>query len=42
MVTNINDYIVASRATKYICGNKSVLTSYTTVKEGEEQVFMGD
>ena len=42
MVTNIKDCIVGSRATRYICGSKSVFTSYTTVKEGEEQVFMGD
>ena len=29
-------------ATRHIRGNKSAFTSYTTVKEGEEQVFMGD
>ena len=29
-------------ATRHIHGNRSAITSYTTVKEGEEQVFMGD
>ena len=34
--------MVDSRATKHICGNRSAFTSYTTVNEGEEQVFMSD
>lgn len=34
--------MVDSRATRHICGNRSAFTSYTTVKEGNEQVFMGD
>ena len=34
--------MVDSRATRHICGNKSAFTSYTTLKEGDEQVFMGD
>ena len=42
MVTNMKDWIVDSRATRHICGNRSAFTSYTMVKEGEEQVFMGD
>ena len=42
MVTSVKDWVVDSRATKHICGNKSALTSYTTVKEGEQQVFIGD
>ena len=42
MVTNMKDWIVDSGATRHICGNRSAFTSYTTVKEGEEQVFMGD
>ncbi|KAL6314935.1 hypothetical protein AAG906_029154 [Vitis piasezkii] len=42
MVTNMKDWVVHSRATRHICGNKSAFTSYTTVKEGEEQVFLGD
>ena len=42
MVTNMNNWIVDSRATRHICGNKSAFTSYTMVKEGEEQVFMDD
>ena len=42
MVTNMKDWVVDSRATRHICGNRSAFTSYTTVKEGDEQVFMGD
>ena len=42
MVTNMKDWVVESRATKHICGNRSAFTSYTTVKEGKEQVFIGD
>ncbi|RVX03578.1 36.4 kDa proline-rich protein [Vitis vinifera] len=40
MVANMKDWVVDSRATKHICGNRSAFTSYTTVNEGEEQVFM--
>ena len=29
-------------ATRHIYGNRSAFTSYTTVKEGEKQVFLGD
>ena len=42
MVTNMKDWIVDSGATRHICGNISAFTSYTTVKEGKEQVFMGN
>ena len=41
-VTNMKDWIVDSRATRHICGYRSAFISYTMVKEGEEQVFMGD
>ena len=34
--------MVDSGATRHIYGNRSAFTSYTTVKEGEKQVFMGD
>ena len=42
MVTNMKDYIVDFRATGHICGNITAITSSTTMKKGEEQVFMGD
>ena len=42
MVTNIKDWVVDSRVTRHICGNRSAFTSYTTIKEGNEQVFLGD
>ena len=34
--------MVDSTATRHIYGNRSAFISYTTVKEGEEQVFMSD
>ncbi|KAL6311717.1 hypothetical protein AAG906_024606 [Vitis piasezkii] len=39
MVTNIEDWVVDFGATKHICGNRSASTSYTTIKEGDEQVY---
>ena len=42
MVTSVKDWVVDSRATKYICSNRSAFTSYTMVNKGDEQVFMGD
>ena len=42
MVTNMKDWVVNFGATRHICGNRSAFTSYTTLKEEEEQVFMGD
>ena len=42
MVTIMKDWVVSFGATRHICGNKSAFTSYTTLNEGEEQVFMGD
>ncbi|RVW83859.1 Retrovirus-related Pol polyprotein from transposon TNT 1-94 [Vitis vinifera] len=41
-VTNMKDWVVDSRVTRHICGNKSAFTSYNHIKEGEEQVFIGD
>lgn len=41
MVTNMKEWVVDSRATRHICGNRSAFTSYTIVKEGEKQVFVG-
>ena len=32
MVTNIINWIVDSRATRHICGNRNAFTSYTMVK----------
>ena len=42
MVTNMKNWVVDSKATIHIYGNRSAFTSYTIVKEGDEQVFMGD
>ena len=42
MVPNMKDWIVDYGATRHIYGNISAFTSYTMVKEGEEQVFMGN
>ena len=42
LVTNMKDWVVEFGATKHIYGNKSPFASYTTIKKGDEQVFMGD
>ena len=42
MVTDMKDWVVDSRATRHIYGNKSGFTSYINVKKGEEQVSMGN
>ena len=42
LVTNIKDWVVDSRATRHIYDTKSAFASYTTIKEGEKQMFMGD
>ena len=42
MVTNIEDWVVDFGATRHIYENRSASTSYTTIKEGDEQVFLGD
>ena len=34
--------MVDSGATRHICANKNVFTSYTSVGDGEEQVYLGD
>jgi len=34
--------VVDSGATRHICANKNVFTSYTSVGDGEEQVYLGD
>jgi len=42
LVTNVNKWVVDSGATKHICTKKNVFTSYTSVGDGEEQVYLGD
>ena len=42
MVTNMKDWVVDFGATRHIYGNRSASTSYTTIKQGDEQVFLGD
>ena len=42
VVTNVNKWVVDSGATKHICVNKSMFSSYTIVRDGEEQVYLGD
>ena len=42
MVTNMKEWVVDFGVNRHIYGNRNAFTSYTTVKEGEEQVFMGD
>ena len=42
MVTNVNKWVVDSGATRHICANKNAFTSYTSVGDGEELVYLGD
>ena len=42
MVTSMKDWMVDSGATRHIYGKRSAFISYTTLKEGEEQLFMGN
>jgi len=42
LVTNVSKWVVESGATRHICGNINVFTSYTSVGDGEEQVYLGD
>ncbi|GMI67409.1 hypothetical protein HRI_000410200 [Hibiscus trionum] len=42
IVTNMIEWVIDSGATRHICGNRNVFTSYTPVKEEEESVYLGD
>ena len=42
MVIYVKDWVVDFGATRHIYSNISTFTSYTTVKEGNEQMVMGD
>ena len=41
VVTNVRKWVVDSRATRHICADRNVFTSYTTVGNGEV-VYLGD
>ena len=42
MVAGNNDWVIDSRATKHICGDKNSFFYYTLMREGEEFFFLGD
>jgi len=42
LVTNVSKWVVDFRVTRHICANRNVFTSYTSVWDGEEQVYLGD
>ncbi|KAI5447824.1 hypothetical protein KIW84_015323 [Lathyrus oleraceus] len=42
VVIDMNKCVVDSGATRHICANKDLFTSYTAVGDGEEQVYLGD
>ncbi|MCH94898.1 hypothetical protein A2U01_0015868 [Trifolium medium] len=42
MVTNVTKWVVDSGATRYICANRDTVTSYTSVGDNEDQVYLGD
>jgi len=41
-VTNVSKWVVHSGATRHICATKDAFTSYTTMGDGEELVYLGD
>ena len=42
LMTNVSKWVVDSGATRHICANMSAFTSYTSVGDGEEHVYLGD
>jgi len=42
LVNDVSKWVVDSGATKHICANINGFTSYTSVGDGEEQVYLGD
>ena len=42
MVTYVKDYLLDSKATRHIYGKRSAFASYTTVRKGQDQVFIDD
>ena len=42
LVTNLKYWVVDFETTGHIYDNKHAFTSYTTIKEGDEEVFMAD
>ncbi|WVZ07142.1 hypothetical protein V8G54_020488 [Vigna mungo] len=42
LMTNVSKWMVDSGATRHICANRSAFTSYTSVGDGEEHVYLVD
>ena len=42
LVANVKEWVVDSGATRHICANKDVYSSYKPVGDGEEHVYLGD
>ena len=42
LVANVRDWVVDFGATRHICANKKVFTSYKLVRDEEEVVYLGD
>jgi len=41
-MTNVSKWVVDFGTTRHICANKSAFTSYTSVGDGEEHVYLDD
>jgi len=41
-MTNVSKWVVDFSVTRHICANISAFTSYTSVENGEEHVYLGD
>ena len=42
LVTNVSKWVVDSGATRHICANRNAFSSYSSVGDGEEQIYLGD
>ena len=42
MVTDFKNRVVDSSATRHICANKDIFTSYTPIRDGEKVVYLSD
>jgi len=42
LVTNVSKWLVDFGASRHICANRNMYTSYKSVGDGKEQVYLGD
>ena len=42
LVTNVSKWVVDFGTTRHICANKNAFSSYSSIGNGEEQIYLGD